>query len=109
MNNDSMEHMRQELASARAQLEAQGRQLALMSEHKAGFLANVSKELRTPVETILTLSKLLADNSEGNLTAKQVEFASVIHGSGTNLLALVNELLALAEAEANASNKSASA
>lgn len=109
MSNDSMEQLRQELASARAQLQAQGRQLALLSEDKAGFLANMSKELRTPLDSILILSERLMDNPEGNLTPKQIEFASVIHSSGTDLLTLINALLELAQTAAAPPGKSASA
>jgi signal transduction histidine kinase len=69
---------------------------------KSEFLANMSHELRTPLNAIIGFSDLMDKEVFGPVgNARYAEYVKHISTSGGHLLAIINDLLDLAKAEAN--------
>ncbi len=82
-----------------AELDERAEQLRRASELKSRFLSNMSHEFRTPLNSILALSRLLIDRVDGDLTPEQEKQVGYIRMSAEGLLELVNDLLDLAKVE----------
>jgi signal transduction histidine kinase/HPt (histidine-containing phosphotransfer) domain-containing protein len=67
------------------------------SRAKSEFLANVSHEIRTPINALLGIAELLA---ETELTPEQRRHVEVFRSSGQSLFELINDLLDLSKIEA---------
>lgn len=80
---------------ARARAEA-------MTQAKSHFLANMSHELRTPLNAIIGFSEIIETAMLGPLQKRYREYAHDIRTSGAHLLEIVNDILDLSKAEANA-------
>jgi signal transduction histidine kinase/CheY-like chemotaxis protein len=83
-----------------AELDERAEQLRRAGELKTRFLSNMSHEFRTPLNSILALSRLLLDRIDGELTPEQERQVGYIRRSAESLLELVNDLLDLAKVEA---------
>jgi signal transduction histidine kinase/HAMP domain-containing protein/ActR/RegA family two-component response regulator len=97
--NIEVERKNEEVELAKRLVEEKAEQLAVTSKYKSEFFSNMSHELRTPLNSLLILAGELANNHEANLTEKQVQYADVIHSSGTDLLRLLDDILDLAKVE----------
>lgn len=82
-----------------AELDERAEQLRQASELKSRFLSNMSHEFRTPLNSVIALSRLLLDRVDGDLTPEQERQVGLIRRSAEDLLELVSDLLDLAKVE----------
>ncbi len=68
------------------------------NQSKSNFLSSISHELRTPLNAILGFSRLLA--TDKTLKPTHIENAEYINDAGKHLLRLINDVLDLAQIEA---------
>ncbi len=79
--NAELEDTNRGVMALYAELEERAAHLRLADETKTRFLSAVSHEFRTPVNSILALSKILLHRLDGELTTEQ-EKASYLHPPG---------------------------
>ncbi|XRQ06242.1 ATP-binding protein [Actinomadura welshii] len=97
--SEELEKTNQGVVALYAELDEMTDRLREAAEAKNRFWASISHELRTPVNTIIGLARLLLDPAAGPLGDEQREQVSLVCDTGTTLLGLVNELLDMAKAE----------
>jgi signal transduction histidine kinase len=83
-----------------AELDMQADQLREASELKSRFLSYMSHEFRTPLGSILSMTRLLGDELDGPLSADQHQQVQFISNAARELAEMVDDLLDLAKIEA---------
>ena len=83
-----------------AELDERAEQLRRASELKSRFLSHMGHEFRTPLNSIMALSRMLLDRLDGDLNTEQERQVGYIRQSAESLLDLVNDLLDLSKVEA---------
>jgi signal transduction histidine kinase len=82
------------------ELDAQAERLREATELKSRFLAYMSHEFRTPINSIRSIARLLTDRLDGPLTVEQERQVTFIQDTATEFAAMVDDLLDLARVEA---------
>ncbi len=98
--NRELEDTNRGVVALYAELDERADYLRRASELKTKFLSNVSHEFRTPLNSIISLARLLTDRLDGDLTAEQLKQVRFIESSARDLQEMVNDLLDLAKVEA---------
>ena len=98
--NRELEDTNRGVVALYAELDERADYLRRASELKTKFLSNVSHEFRTPLNSIVSLARLLMDRLDGDLTAEQMKQVRYIESSARDLQEMVNDLLDLAKVEA---------
>ena len=104
---EELAHLNQELQDTNrgvvalyAELDERAEHLRRADELKTRFLSNMSHEFRTPLNSILALTRFLLDGTDGKLGDEQIKQVGFIRKSAENFSELVNDLLDLAKVEA---------
>ena len=81
------------------ELQETNEQLAAASQAKDRFLASMSHELRTPLNAVIGFTGTVLMGLSGPLTAEQRKQLETVKTNGKQLLAIINDLLDLAQIE----------
>jgi signal transduction histidine kinase/CheY-like chemotaxis protein len=98
--NRELEDTNRGVVALYAELDERADYLRRASEMKTNFLSNISHEFRTPVNSIISLSRILLDRLDGELTSEQEKQVTFISRAARSLSEMVNDLLDLAKVEA---------
>ncbi|MTI86515.1 MAG: response regulator [Balneolaceae bacterium] len=75
------------------------KKLESTNKYKSEFIANLSHEMRTTINSVLLLSRILLEDRDQNLNQEQLEYLDVIYNSNNSILELLNEVLDLSKIE----------
>jgi signal transduction histidine kinase/CheY-like chemotaxis protein len=98
--NQELEDTNRGVVALYAELDEKASSLQQANELKTRFLSNMSHEFRTPLNSILSLSRMLLSRMDGDLTVEQEKQVTFIQKAANGLSELVNDLLDLAKVEA---------
>jgi signal transduction histidine kinase/CheY-like chemotaxis protein len=97
--SEELEETNRGVVALYAELDEKSERLREASAAKDRFWANVSHELRSPLNSIIGLARLLSAPDSPPLRSEQRHQVSLIESAGADLHSLVNDLLDTAKAE----------
>jgi signal transduction histidine kinase/CheY-like chemotaxis protein len=98
--NQELQETNRGVVALYAELDERADHLRRADELKSRFLSNMSHEFRTPLNSILALSRLLLGRVDGDLTGEQEKQVQFIRRAAESLTELANDLLDLAKVAA---------
>jgi signal transduction histidine kinase len=98
--NQELEETNRGVVALYMELDERAQDLGRAADLKSRVLSDISHEVRTPLNAILNVSRLLLDRLDGPLTTEQEYQVRMIRDSATTVTELVNDLLELAKMEA---------
>ncbi len=98
--NRELEDTNRGVVALYAELDEKADHLRRADELKSKFLSNMSHEFRSPLNSILALTDLLLNHSDGPLNSEQTQQVGFVRRAANDLYELVNDLLDLAKVEA---------
>jgi signal transduction histidine kinase len=98
--NAELEETNRGVLALYAELDDRAEDLRRASEYKSRFLSDISHEFRTPLTSVLNMTRFLLDRADGPLTSEQERQVRIVRKSIESLAELVNDLLDLAKIEA---------
>lgn len=90
-----------ELLRANEKLTAVNAELMFLRDAQKRFFANMSHELKTPLNTIGGYAGLMLEGVGGNLSEKHLKWAESIKRQSAHLLLIIQEILAFAKLDKN--------
>jgi signal transduction histidine kinase/CheY-like chemotaxis protein len=97
--NRELEESNRGVVALHAEIDEKADSLRRAVDVKSRVVANVSHEFRTPLNSILGISRLLLDESDGPLNVEQRKQVGFILRAAESLSMLVNDLLDLSKME----------
>jgi len=94
-----LERYSHELEGRTAELERANLRIQELDRVKSAFLAHMSHDIRTPLNSIIGFADLLAERAVGVLDARHRHFLDNISSAGRHLLGIINALLDLSKIE----------
>lgn len=98
--NRELEDTNRGVVALYAELDEKAEHLKRADQLKSTFLSHMSHEFRTPLNSILALSRILLSRMDGPLTPEQEKQVGFISRAALELTDMVNDLLDLAKVEA---------
>lgn len=99
LNVHKLKSKNAQLDKLASKLEKQKKELLDANRYQTNFLANISHELKTPLNSIIVLSSVMAKNKDKNLNQKNLKNIKIINNCGNDLLYLINDILDISKIE----------